>query len=80
MLDTNTHVLHVRDSYYAVVESRCDAVSMFWFNNVAALEAALASPLAQDKLVADDALYLEQKYIFALAAKEHWIIGPEARA
>ena len=71
---------HVRDSFYAVGESRFDAVSMFWFRSVGDLEAALASPLARDQLQADDARFLEQKYIFSFAAKEHWIIGPEARA
>jgi uncharacterized protein (TIGR02118 family) len=70
---------HVRDSFYAVGESRFDAVSMFWFDSVAALEAALDSALAQEKLKADDALFLEQKYVFGMAAKEHWIIGPEFR-
>jgi uncharacterized protein (TIGR02118 family) len=71
---------HVRDSFYAVGESRFDAVSMFWFQSAGDLEAALASPLARDQLPADDARFLEQKYIFSFAAKEHWIIGPEARA
>jgi uncharacterized protein (TIGR02118 family) len=69
---------HVRDELYAVGESRFDAVAMYWFEHVPALLEALGSPVAQ-KLQTDESLFIETKYRFSFAMKEHWIIGPEAR-
>ena len=69
---------HVRDGLYAVGESRFDAVAMYWFDDLPALEAATASPLAR-QLQDDEALFLETRYRFSMVTREHWIIGPEAR-
>jgi uncharacterized protein (TIGR02118 family) len=69
---------HVRDSFYAVGDSRFDAVDMFWFDDVTALEIALRSQVFQN-LKADHGNFVETKYLFALAVEEHWIIGPDAR-
>lgn len=70
---------HVRDSAYVFGESRFDSVNMLWFDSVEALLAAYASP--EYKKVQDSLKnFAESKYVFPImAAKEHWIIGPEAR-
>ncbi|MFO0957560.1 MAG: EthD domain-containing protein [Isosphaeraceae bacterium] len=69
---------HARDGLYAVGESRFDAVSMAWFDDVEALNSALASPLGLSLAEAESA-FIETKYRFPMVAREHWIIGPDAR-
>ncbi len=69
---------HVLDGLYVVGESRFDAVAMYWFDHVPALQEALDSPLWKE-LQSDESLFIETRYRFAWAMKEHWIIGPEAR-
>jgi uncharacterized protein (TIGR02118 family) len=72
------HQCHVRDSSYTVGESLLDAVSMLWFDDIAAMEAALASP--EGKESADDlANFIEPKYAHVMVTDETWIIGPEPR-
>lgn len=61
---------HVRDSWYAVGEPRFDAVSMQWYDDARAVAAAAGEDLKA---------FVEPRYVFSMAAQEHWIIGPEAR-
>jgi len=51
---------------------------MIWFDDVAALRAALDSP--ENKAAAADlANFIEMKYAHTFVVEEHWIIGPEPR-
>jgi uncharacterized protein (TIGR02118 family) len=69
---------HVRDGAYAIGEPVLDAVMMLWFDNVAALRAALDSP--ENAAAAADLLhFIEMKYAHSFVVEEHWIIGPEPR-
>lgn len=65
----------VNDGHYVVGESNFDAVYMMWFDNMAALEEALNTAGYKNDLLK----FAEKKYIFHMAAEEHWIIGPELR-
>jgi uncharacterized protein (TIGR02118 family) len=69
---------HVRDSFYALGESRFDSIAMLWFDSVDSLQQMKASPEFQE---AENDLkkFVEEKYIFTMAVEENWIIGPEAR-
>lgn len=71
---------HVRDSFYQVGESRFDAVSQLWFDDAQAAEAALQSSCYRERVRPDYMRFLDPKYIFHMAATEHWIIGPEQRS
>lgn len=70
---------HAKDGLYAVGESRFDSCSMLWFDDVKALEKALASDVYTKGVKLDMGKFLEVKYNFGMVAKEHWIIGPEPR-
>jgi uncharacterized protein (TIGR02118 family) len=70
---------HVRDSYYALGESRFDAIAQLWFDDTQALQQALDSPCYHDSVAPNWTLFTDPKYLLTLAATEHWIIGPEAR-
>lgn len=70
---------HVRDSAYVVGEARFDAVEQWWFDDVAALRDALASDVFRDQVLSDFEEFVEAKYRFTMAVKEHWIIGPDPR-
>lgn len=70
---------HARDSLYAVGESRFDAAYMMWFDNPGALEKALESEQYKQTVYPDLLKFAEEKYLFKLQMKEHWIIGPEIR-
>lgn len=69
---------YTRDSWYAVGEPRFDGVTQLWFENMEALQEAMKS--SELKAVAiDKSNFLESKYLFSMACREHWIIGPEPR-
>ena len=70
---------NTRDSWYAFGETKFDSVGMMWFDSVEALTRAMRS--AEYKAAGEDLPnFAEMKYVFqVMAAKEHWIIGPEAR-
>ncbi|HYW78450.1 MAG TPA: EthD domain-containing protein, partial [Thermoguttaceae bacterium] len=70
---------HVRDSYYAMGESRFDAIAQLWFDDARAIEAAIGSSHYRATILPDLAQFTDPKYVMTMAAKEHWIIGPEAR-
>lgn len=70
---------HTRDSWYGFGEPRFDSVGMLWFDSVDALVKAQNSE-EYKKAGADLENFVEAKYVFrVMAAKEHWIIGPQAR-
>ena len=69
---------HVVDSAYVVGESILDAVSVLWFDNVAAASEALSSP-DHNACLRDLPQFLDLKYVHRLICKEHWVVGPEPR-
>ena len=70
---------HTRDSWYGFGEPRFDCAGMHWFDSVEAMLDARKSP-EYKAVQADLANFAEAKYVFpVMAAREHWIIGPEAR-
>ena len=73
------HQCHVRDSFYAIGEALLDAAYMLWFDDVTALETALASGAYHDLMIEGLRHFAEPRYIHTLAVKEHWVIGPEFR-
>lgn len=70
---------HTVDGAYVFGEAGFDSVEQLWFDDVEALESALRSPYftGQVKTARDE--IADPKYVFSIAAKENWIIGPEAR-
>lgn len=68
----------VRDGLYTLGEPRFDALHQVWFESIEGLESALHSHEyihAQAHL----AEIVETKYLYSIAMKEHWIIGPDFR-
>lgn len=70
---------HTRDGAYVFGESSFDSVEQWWFDDVAALAAALDSPYHADQVAPAQAELVDPRYVFSLTAKEHWVIGPAAR-
>ena len=70
---------HVRDSYYAMGESRFDAIAQLWFDDARAIEEVSQSPQFLNTVMPNLTLFTDPKYLMTMAANEHWIIGPEAR-
>jgi hypothetical protein len=70
---------HTVDGAYTFGEASFDSVEQLWFDDVDALQAALASPYFTEKVKAARDEIVDPKYVFSLAVKENWIIGPEAR-
>jgi uncharacterized protein (TIGR02118 family) len=70
---------HVRDGAYAIGEAVLDCVEQLWFDSVDAMQAANGS-VQQNVVTADYRLFAEERYIHRMLVREHWIIGPEARA
>lgn len=70
----------VRDGMYVVGESRFDAVDQWWFDDRASLRRAFESSEYRRLVAASFDEICEPKYLFSLAAEEHWIIGPEPRS
>ncbi|MGW4019888.1 EthD domain-containing protein [Streptomyces sp. NPDC005009] len=70
---------HTVDGAYVFGEAAFDSVEQLWFDDVDALRAALRSPHFTERVTAARDEITDPKYVFSLAAKENWIIGPEAR-
>jgi uncharacterized protein (TIGR02118 family) len=69
---------HTRDASYGIGEAVLDAAYQLWFDDLAALTEAMASPefqRAQDHLLS----IVQERYVHDMVAAEHWIIGPEPR-
>jgi uncharacterized protein (TIGR02118 family) len=69
---------HTRDGYYGIGEAVLDAAYQLWFDDVAALRAALSSA-AFAEVDSDLATFVEPRYQHRLVTEEHWVIGPQAR-
>ncbi|MFE0463965.1 EthD domain-containing protein [Kitasatospora sp. NPDC058965] len=69
---------HTVDGAYVFGEAGFDSVEQFWFDDEAALTAALASPWFAELKAAQQGL-VDPKYVFSLASTETWIIGPTPR-
>lgn len=70
------HQCLVPEGFYDVAETPLDAVGLLWFDDVAALQAALESPEFREGLAADAEQCFDPKYIHSMVVEEHWIIGP----
>jgi uncharacterized protein (TIGR02118 family) len=70
---------HTVDGAYGVGEAVLDAAEQFWFDSVEALQAAQKS-VQQQILDTSYAAATETRYLHPMVVREHWIIGPEARA
>ncbi len=70
---------HVRDGFCAVGEARFDAVEQLWFDDVEALTRMRKSSQYREAFEPDSKLIAEDRYRLAMAVREHWIIGPDAR-
>ena len=70
---------HTRDGAYVFGEAAFDSVEQLWFDDVDALQEALRSPYFTERVKAARDEIADPKYVFSVAAKENWIIGPEAR-
>jgi hypothetical protein len=70
---------HTRDGFYVFGEASFDSVEQLWFDDVEALKEAVASPYFTEQVKAAREQIVDLKYVFSLAAKEAWIVGPEAR-
>jgi hypothetical protein len=66
-----------RDSWYVVGEPRFDAAIHCWFASLGALEESYATK--PDALLPGDGGLVEPRYVFPLAFREHWVVGPEPR-
>ncbi|MBI4650358.1 EthD domain-containing protein [Candidatus Desantisbacteria bacterium] len=70
---------HTRDGHYVFGEASFDSVEQLWFDNTEALNKGITSEQFRIKVKASLENFVETKYVFSLAAKENWIIGPEQR-
>ena len=68
-----------RDSWYVVGEPRFDAVAHGWFATPEELARVLEGTKFSRLAPADHVDFLEPRYVFSMAATEHWIVGPEPR-
>jgi hypothetical protein len=68
---------HTRDAAYVFGEPRFDSVEQLWFDDVAALRAALTSAHHVERVRPVLSAVADPQYVFALTAKENWIIGPD---
>lgn len=68
-----------RDGWYSVGEPRFDAVTHLWFDDVAALERILEVPSCRGTCLPGAADLVDPRQVFTMAAREHWILGPQER-
>lgn len=68
-----------QDGAYVTGEAPFDCVLQLWFDDVASLEAALASKAYVEHAYPKLQALIEPKYWFSFALKEHMIIGPDFR-
>jgi len=66
---------HTRDGAYVFGESSFDSVEQWWFDDVAALRAALRSPYHAERVAPARATIADPRYIFSLTAQENWVLG-----
>jgi hypothetical protein len=70
---------HTRDGFYVFGEASFDSVDQLWFDDAPALAAALASSQFTEKVAIEQAASTDPRYVFSLASREHWIVGPDPR-
>ena len=70
---------HTRDGSYVFGEASFDGVEQLWFDDADALKAACESNLFSVDIKSDLENFVDAKYRFSMATREHWIIGPEMR-
>jgi len=67
---------HTRDGAYVFGESSFDSVEQWWFDDLAALRAALESTHYLEKVLPARAGLVDPRYVFSMTARENWVIGP----
>ena len=70
---------HVNDGYYVFGEASFDSVEQFWFDDTEALAEALQSSTYQEQVMPGRTVITDPRYLFSMTARQHWVIGPEAR-
>lgn len=65
---------HTRDGAYVFGESSFDSVEQWWFDDVAALRAALRSQHYAERVAPARGGIVDPRYVFSLTAREHWVI------
>ncbi len=70
---------HAKDGLYAVGESRLDSIELLWFENEKVLDATIESDEYKSYVEGEIASLVETKWLFRMACKEHWVIGPDFR-
>jgi uncharacterized protein (TIGR02118 family) len=70
---------HTRDGFYVFGEAGFDAVEQLWFDDLQALEAAWHSRLFTTDVQCGLENFVDEKHLFSIVAREHWIIGPDMR-
>jgi hypothetical protein len=70
---------HTRDGFYVFGEASFDSVEQWWFDDLDAAAAALGSGHYTDQVVPRQDDLVDPRYVFSLAAREHWVVGPEPR-
>lgn len=68
-----------RDGLYTVGEPSFDAIGHYWFENHEAAE-AFALEGKGDLVLPRDGEVIDPDQMFPMLTREHWVIGPEARA
>jgi len=69
---------HTRDGAYGIGEAVLDAAHQLWFDDLDAMNAALASPEFQ-RAQEDLESFVETRYVHRMVVEEHWVIGPRPR-
>ena len=68
------------DGFYGVGEAVLDSVDQLWFADTGSLEAALRTPYFAEQVLPARAALTDPRYVWSLAARENWVIGPEPRS
>ncbi len=70
---------HTHDHSYVFGEPPLDSVEELWFDDIAALRAALLDPGYAQRVRPALAAISDPRYVFSLTARENWVMGPEPR-
>lgn len=66
-----------RDGFYGFGEAVLDSIDQLWFADSDSLAAALRSPYFAEQVLPLRAGLTDPRYVWALAARENWVIGPD---
>lgn len=69
-----------RDAWYAAGEPRFDGITHLWFDDLGTMEEILTVEDCKEAFIPGAKAFVEPRYVFTMATREHWVIGPEQRA